>query len=252
MELDPNNGQRGALASHAGAARFAWNWGLERCKAALEKGQKVPSGPELHREWNAWKRTNAPWWIEVSKCAPQEAFRNLEKAFRAFFDSRSGKRAGPRVGFPRFKKKFRSRDSFRLTGVIKVRGRHVQLPRLGKLKTKEPTRKLLQRREDGRCRILSATVSRQADRWYVPLSERLYCCGRQECGLVQDRDLNAARNLAAYRVAVAVSEPETENACGEGSAGQPAWVDETALCEAGTVHTNALERAAGVIGGGKA
>jgi len=31
------------------------------------------------QEWNRWKRENAPWWSGVS-CAPQEAFRDLERA----------------------------------------------------------------------------------------------------------------------------------------------------------------------------
>jgi transposase len=30
--LDPTPAQQRALRSHAGAARFAWNWGLARCK----------------------------------------------------------------------------------------------------------------------------------------------------------------------------------------------------------------------------
>jgi len=49
----------------------------------------------------------------------------------------------------------------------------------------------------------------------------------QGCGLVIDRDLNAANNLAALaalagfdRRRVAGSSPETENACGEGGTGQ--------------------------------
>ena len=29
--LDPSPGQERALRSHAGAARFAWNWGLAAC-----------------------------------------------------------------------------------------------------------------------------------------------------------------------------------------------------------------------------
>jgi putative transposase len=41
----------------------------------------------------------------------------------------------------------------------------------------------------------------------LSLSEREYEC--EQCGIVIDRDLNAALNL------VAVSLPETENACGE-------------------------------------
>lgn len=30
VELDPNNAQRTAFAQHAGAARWAYNWGLQR------------------------------------------------------------------------------------------------------------------------------------------------------------------------------------------------------------------------------
>jgi putative transposase len=34
--LDPTPAQERALRSHAGAARFAWNWGLARCKKRYE------------------------------------------------------------------------------------------------------------------------------------------------------------------------------------------------------------------------
>jgi IS605 OrfB family transposase len=45
--------------------------------------------------------------------------------------------------------------------------RHVQLPRIGVLKTHESTRKLARRLEQGSARILAATISRTADRWFV-------------------------------------------------------------------------------------
>ncbi len=83
FELDPNALQRRALAQHVGAARFAWNWALVLCLKALEEGKKLPTAAELHKAWNLWKRENAPWWTEVSKCAPQEAIRDLERAFKA-------------------------------------------------------------------------------------------------------------------------------------------------------------------------
>jgi putative transposase len=134
-ELDPNNIQRTLLARHAGAARFAWNWGLARRKDALERGERVPNAIEQHREWNQWKKDNAPWAGEVSKCAPQESLRNLDKAFANFWRSR---KEGRPLGFPRFKKKGRS-DGFRLTGSIHVAARSVSLPRLGTLRTKEQT-----------------------------------------------------------------------------------------------------------------
>ena len=62
FELSPNQGQRKALAQHIGAARFAYNWGLEMALKAREEGRKLPSAAELHKAWNAWKRENAPWW----------------------------------------------------------------------------------------------------------------------------------------------------------------------------------------------
>ena len=154
---------RVALAKHVGAARFAYNWGLSRCLQALGQGQPLPSAARLHKEWNRWKRQHAPWWVEVSKCAPQEALRDLERAFRNW---RQG-----RAGMPRFKRKKHLDDhTVRLTGSIRVFPRHVQLPRIGKVRTKERTDKLLALLSEGRAWILSATLSREADRWYVSLS----------------------------------------------------------------------------------
>jgi putative transposase len=96
---------------------------------------------------------------EVSKCAPQEALRDLERAFRNFVRARQ---AGRYCGFPRFKRKGVD-DAFRLTGSIRVVARAVRLPRLGAIRTKERTEKF-------RGRILSATLRREADRWYVSLT----------------------------------------------------------------------------------
>src|ERR1700704_2651965 len=54
------------------------------------------------------------------------------------------------------------------TGVIRVEAdrKHVTLPRVGTIKTHESTRKLARRLETGTARILSATVRRDAGRWY--------------------------------------------------------------------------------------
>jgi len=160
-ELAPTRRQENLLARAAGTARFAFNWGLNLARGLLGKGLRVPSAPELHRMWNAYKRENAPWWSEVSKCAPQEALRDLRQAFENFFASRQGERKGPEVGFPRYRKKGQD-DRFRLTGRIRVGEGAVRLPRIGWVRTKEPTTKF-------RGRVLSATVRREADRWYVSL-----------------------------------------------------------------------------------
>lgn len=164
-ELDLNDRQRTACVKHAGAARFAYNWGLRRKIDAYEATGKSPTAIDLHRELNALKKTELAWMYEVSKCAPQEALRNLDQAFAHFFQrvelKKRGKLKGP-VGFPRFKSRKAGLGSFRLTGSIHVFEDSIQLPRLGRLRLKErgylPTSNV---------KILSATVSERAGRWFV-------------------------------------------------------------------------------------
>jgi len=89
---------------------------------AKERGKQIPSAVDLHKDWNKWKRENAPWWVEVSKCAPQEAF---ERAVRNW---RKG-----RANFPRFKRKADNKAR-----LIRVTPRHVlasarSAPRSGRI-----------------------------------------------------------------------------------------------------------------------
>jgi len=166
-ELELNNQQRRHCLKHAGTARFAYNWGLARRKAAYATNGETRSAIDLHKELNRLKKTEYPWMYAVSKCAPQEALRDLDKAYDNFFRRVKLKKAGKlrgKVGYPTFKSRRHGVGSFRLTGVIKVFDGHIQLPRLGLLKLKErgylPTEGL---------KILSATVSEKAGRWFVSL-----------------------------------------------------------------------------------
>ena len=119
--LDPTPAQERALRSHAGAARFAWNWGLGKCRERYAAERQWYSGAELHRLWNQVKKADPAlaWWDQNSKCAYQESFRTLDRALRDFAKSGKGQRKGQRLGFPRFKKRGKCRDSFRLTGTIR-------------------------------------------------------------------------------------------------------------------------------------
>jgi len=184
-ELDPNKEQRILLAKHAEAARFAYNWGLARWKEIYEKEGRSTNCYGLHRELNRLKETDFPWMYEVSKWAPQEALRDLEKAFANFF---RGLKVRKKVGYPKFRRKHDRRDSFRLdnsSGTIRLlldgsdrrypgKARHVVLPRIGAVRLKE---KPVRQKENGTVRmylpqgrILHATVSREADRWFVSLT----------------------------------------------------------------------------------
>ena len=85
VELHLNNQQITACRKHAGAARWAYNWGLQRKQDEYRKTGKSPSAIALHRELNALKQTDVPWMYQVSTCAPQEALRNLDRAFAHFY-----------------------------------------------------------------------------------------------------------------------------------------------------------------------
>jgi putative transposase len=174
--LDPTPTQTRHLRSHCGGARFAFNWGLALVKEQLDARQPdrdttVPwTLPALRREWNQAKHEVAPWWAENSKEAYSSGLDALARALRNWSCAKASPRPGRRVGFPRFKRRSRGPQACRFTtGPIRVEPdrHHVTLPRLGTIRTHESTRKLARRIEHGTARILSATVSCRAERWFV-------------------------------------------------------------------------------------
>ena len=165
-EVDLNNEQRTACLKHAGASRFAYNWGLTRSKEVYRATGSRPTAIELHRELNQLKQSDFPWMYEVSKCAMQEALRDLDKAYKHFFRRVALKKQGKwrgKLGFPKLKKRSKAIGSFRLTGSIHVYPDAVQLPRLGRIRLHEHDFMPMD------AKVLSATVSEQAGRWFVSI-----------------------------------------------------------------------------------
>ncbi len=181
--LDPSPAQVRAFRSHAGGARKAYNTMLALVKAVMDQraAERTYGIAEealtpslgwslagLRKEWNRRKDDAAPWWAENSKEAYNSGLDALARGFDAWAESRKGERAGAAVGFPVFKSA-RSRRSVRFTtGMIRVEPdrRHVTLPRIGRIRTHESTRKLARRIEAGTARILSATLSEDSSgRW---------------------------------------------------------------------------------------
>jgi len=146
IALRPSRVQRVMLAKAAGCARAAWNWGLGRKqaawklrKAAIEAGvnptdaPKVPSAIDLHRDLVLLKKIPVedggfPWMYESSKCAPQEALRDLDVAFTATFRRL---KAGENPGFPRFKSKRPGEGHFRVSCSVTVTEQTITLPKIG-------------------------------------------------------------------------------------------------------------------------
>lgn len=153
-ELKLNNHQRTLMAKHAGVARHAYNWGLAVCIEARKNGEKRPTAIDLHKRLVAEVKTANTWYYEVSKCAPQQALRDLERAFNNFFTIKDR-------GFPRFKKKGRN-DSFYLEGRIQILGNRIKLPRIGWVKTFEKHLPPIVIKYNS-----NVTISCKAGRWFI-------------------------------------------------------------------------------------
>ncbi len=110
--------------------------------------------------------------LEVPKDVMSEACRDVETALKNFFDSKSGKRKGPRMAFPNKKKKGKSKDSFRLPGemmkVVEEKGGKVSKIKIGKLGVV----KLLEPIDLSSWHLLSFTISRKAGRHFISFCVR--------------------------------------------------------------------------------
>ena len=159
IALDPNNKQATYLTKAAGVARFAYNWALASWNEQYKAWQKdstlpKPSESALRRELNAIKREKFPWMLEVTKCAPQQAIKNLGVAFGNFFNNRAKR--------PKFHKKG-VHDSFYISNdQFEVKGRKIRVPNLGWVRMREELR------FSGK--IMSANISRTADKWFVSIT----------------------------------------------------------------------------------
>lgn len=164
-ELDPTSKQYVLLCQCAGIARYAYNDGLARKEEAYTNGEKYPTAIDLQKELTSRKHDDLPWLDDVSKWIVQNALRDLDVAFKNFFEKCKLKKQGRfhgKCGYPKFKSKHKGRGSFRLDCPVHVFEGAVQLPKLGTVRLKEhgyiPTWGV---------KVLSATVSEKAGKWFV-------------------------------------------------------------------------------------
>jgi putative transposase len=156
IALDLTQAQEAYCRKAAGTARFTYNWALAQWKTQYRNGEK-PTAAKLKVQWNALKREQYPWVDEVHKDANQQPFPNLNTAFQKFFRHEAH--------YPTFKKKGQH-DSFYISNdKCQVQGKRFRIPRLGWVRMREALR------FEGK--LMSAVVSRTADRWYVSLAVQL-------------------------------------------------------------------------------
>ena len=176
VRLDPTPRQERLMASHAGAARFAYNAGLAHVKEALDNGEPADwSHYSLRRWWNenkdelaANKTTGEVWWSQNSKGSYSGGLRGLAQGLSNWSKSRKGQRKGRRVGFPKFKSKntvMRFEYSTGFTAPKASDPYGLKLPRIGRVHCMENVHE----RVSG-ARLIRITVSRRAGHWYASLT----------------------------------------------------------------------------------
>jgi putative transposase len=172
--LDPSVGQEALLASFTGASRFWFNQGLALVKERLDRratGEEVTvpwSYKQLCSEFkgDAVKDELAPWRSQVPVGSYQAGLEALGKALQNFSQ---GRKAGRRVGFPRFRRKGKCRESVIFQRPRIKSAREIEFDgRLGPIRTRERMSKLIRLlARDQQARVMRATVGRSGSNWYV-------------------------------------------------------------------------------------
>ena len=133
--LCPSPGQRQSLTQVFGCARVVYNDCLrlrEECHAA---GVKISAASVQRRVITLAKLTPERQWLATApSVALVQACNDARRAYRNYFDSRSGKRKGRKIGHPRFRSK-RGRQSIRLTrNGFSLRGERLYVAKVGQIK----------------------------------------------------------------------------------------------------------------------
>lgn len=156
IRIYPNKEQQIYLSKCFGIARLTYNWGLQRSNDLYNQGIKI-SVKSLKQEFNSIKYNEFPFISEVTSQASAEAFGNLERAFKRFYQGVSG--------YPKFKKKKDTNNqSFCLDNVNRVvfkTDKYIKVEKLKSLiRVAEPIKYDYNK-------INSVTISKKANQYFV-------------------------------------------------------------------------------------
>lgn len=153
IQLKPNKTQIEFLEKCLGTARFTYNWALIEWKHQYESGNK-PSGFSLKKKFNKIKYEEFPWLKEIPRDCHSQPFTNLQKAFNTFFKKKKG--------YPNFHKKGIHESFYIANDKFCVKDKKIKIPKVGLVKLTEELRFT--------GKIMSATVSKKAGKYFVSIS----------------------------------------------------------------------------------
>lgn len=128
--LIPNNKQRSKLFRYSNAARFAYNWTLEKQQEAYKNGGKFICDIDLRKEFTKMKKEPECIWLNnISNDVTKQAIKDACNAYKRFFKGIAK--------HPKFKCRKKSMPSFYQDNIkIKFSKTHVKLEKFSSSKRK--------------------------------------------------------------------------------------------------------------------
>ena len=135
-KLMPNEEQLTLIKQTCGCTRVVYNYILAQVQEQLNNKQDIstPKVSDIYQE--------KPFLKGMDSLALANARLHINKALNDFFKSRKGKRKGKKLGFPKFKKKGKSKDSYTTnnqSGSIRIVDNTIKIPKIGFVKFKNHT-----------------------------------------------------------------------------------------------------------------
>lgn len=119
----PSDEQATLLNKHIGASRFVYNLALET-KIAAYQGNKVSlSYFDMTKQLTDLKK-ECEWLMEINSQTLIASLKDLDSAYKNFFERKAG--------FPKYKSKWKGKQSFRVQQKVQVVGDRLMMPKFKK------------------------------------------------------------------------------------------------------------------------
>ena len=135
VKLYPTKEQKILIDKTIGCVRFVYNQTLADCKQLYEQSKRFPTKSERSKNLVPLKEKHE-FLKEADSRALQQSVRDFNSALDSFFKNRN------HFGFPKFKTKRRSKQSYKTQysggwgGADVLDNQHIKLPKLGRVETK--------------------------------------------------------------------------------------------------------------------
>ena len=179
VRLYPNKAQREIISSQIGGVRYVYNRALALRKFVYTKfGLKIGKFALINHMTKLKKREKTSWLKEIDSQAIQQSIANMDKAYQHFFKG---------GGYPKFKSRHHSRQSYQYPQRVKIDGNKVFLPKVGWVKCKGLRKEFVGK-------IKTVTVSYEAYQYHASILVD-----------IEEKEIVATHNSKAVGIDVGVS-----------------------------------------------